>query len=73
VEGARPRGIPKKTWRRIVEKDCQVRGLNKEDAMDCSKWMKQIGTIDDHDGCKWVNVSSGTGSTGLSRTKFTEL
>jgi len=23
VEGARPRGRPKKTWREIVEKDCQ--------------------------------------------------
>jgi len=33
VEGARPRGIPKKTWREIVEKDCQVRGLNREDAI----------------------------------------
>jgi len=42
VEGARPRGIPKKTWREIVEKDCQARGLNREDAMDGSRWMKQI-------------------------------
>jgi len=24
---------------------------------------------DDHDRCKWVNVSSGTGSPGLSWTK----
>jgi len=32
VEGARPRGRPKKTWREIVEKDCQARGLNREDA-----------------------------------------
>jgi len=24
--------------------------------------------IDDHDECEWVNVSSGTGSPGLSRT-----
>jgi len=30
------------TWREIVEKDCQARGLNKEDDMDCSRWMKQI-------------------------------
>jgi len=22
VEGARPRGRPKKTWREVVEKDC---------------------------------------------------
>jgi len=32
----------------------------------------QIGIFDDHDGCEWVNVSSGTGSPGLSRTKSTE-
>jgi len=41
VEGARP-SRPKKTWREIVEKDCQARGLNREDAMDRSRWMKQI-------------------------------
>jgi len=40
VEGARPRGRPKKTWREIVEKDCQVRGLNSEDAMDRNRWRK---------------------------------
>jgi len=34
VEGTRPRGRPKKTWREIVEKDCQARKLNREDAMD---------------------------------------
>jgi len=34
VDGARPRSRPKKTWRGIVEKDCQERGLNREDAMD---------------------------------------
>jgi len=34
VEGARPRGKPKKTWRQIVEKDCKARGLNREDVID---------------------------------------
>jgi len=29
-------------WREIVEKDCHARGLNREDAMDRSRWMKQI-------------------------------
>jgi len=43
VEGARPRGRPKKTWKEIVEKDCQARQLNMEEAMDCSRWRKQIG------------------------------
>jgi len=42
VEHARPRGRPKKTWTEIAEKDCQARGVNREDAMDRSKWMKQI-------------------------------
>ena len=27
----------------IVEKDCKACGLNREDAMDCSRWRKQIG------------------------------
>jgi len=28
--------------------------------MDHSRWRKQIGIFDDHNGCEWVNVSSGT-------------
>jgi len=36
VEGPRP----KRTWREVVKKDCQARKLNKEDAMDRSKWRK---------------------------------
>jgi len=42
VEGARPKCRPKKTWREIVEKDCRARKLNREDAIDCNKWMKQV-------------------------------
>jgi len=42
AKGARPRGRPMKTWTDIVEKDCQARGLNREHAMDCIRWMKQI-------------------------------
>ena len=34
--------------------------------MHRSRWRKQIGMIDDYDECEWVNVSSGTGSVGLS-------
>jgi len=45
VEGARPRGRPQKTWEEIVEKDYQAYGLNREDAMDHSRWMKQIRDI----------------------------
>jgi len=42
VEGSRPRGRPKKTWKEIVEKDCQACELNREDAVDYIRWMKQI-------------------------------
>jgi len=42
VEGSRPRGRPKRTWREIVQKDCQARNLNSEDAMDCERWKKLI-------------------------------
>ena len=42
VEGSRPRGRPKKTWKEVVREDCQARKLNKEDAMDRCKWRKVI-------------------------------
>ena len=42
VEGPRPRGRPKKTWKEVVREDCQTRKLNKEDAMDRCKWRKMI-------------------------------
>jgi len=30
VDGARPRDRPMKTWRRVVEKDCKNRQVNKD-------------------------------------------
>jgi len=30
---------------------------------------KQLKIIDEHDLCVWVNVSSGTGTPGWSRTR----
>jgi len=45
-------------------------GLNREDAMDHSRWSKQRGMIDDHDECEWVNVSSGASSSRLSLRMF---
>jgi len=35
-------GRPKRTWREVVQKDCQARKLNREDAMDHRRWRKQI-------------------------------
>jgi len=34
AEGPRLTGRPKRTWTEVVEKDCQARKLNKEDAVD---------------------------------------
>jgi len=64
VEGSRPRGRSKRTWREVVREDCQARKMNKEDAIDCCKWRMS----NDQDGCEWVSVSSVTGLPGLSRT-----
>ena len=44
VEGARPRGRPKKTWKEIVEKDCQAHKLNREDVLYHNRWRM----TDDH-------------------------
>jgi len=42
VKGSSPGGKPKRTWREVVQKDCQARKLNREDAMDRRRWRKQI-------------------------------
>jgi len=38
----RPRGRPKRTWREVVQKDCQAHNLNREDAMDRGRRKKLI-------------------------------
>jgi len=43
-----------------------------EGNVDHVGWMRQIEDDYNHDGCEWANVSSGTDSPGLSRTKSTE-
>ena len=40
VECFRPKGRPKRTWKEFVQKDCQARNFNKEDAMDRGRWTK---------------------------------
>jgi len=45
VEGSRPRGRPKRTWKQVVREDCEARKLNKEDAVDRCKWRKVIKEV----------------------------
>jgi len=42
VEGSRPRARPTRTGTEVVQKDCQACTLNREDAMDHSRWKKLI-------------------------------
>jgi len=42
VEGSGPRGRPNRAWKEVVQKLCQARNLNKEDAMDRGRWKKLI-------------------------------
>jgi len=63
----RPAGRPKKAWRDIVEKDCQSRQLNKEDAMGHSKWRKlESLSINDKNRERVGECFCDTGSPWLS-------
>jgi len=31
-----------RTWKEVVQKDCQAHNLNREDAMDRTRWKKLI-------------------------------
>ena len=42
VEGSRPRNRSRRTGREVVQKDCQACKLNREDALDHSRWKKLI-------------------------------
>ena len=55
--------VDQRQQKEVVQKDCQTRSLNKEDAMNRGRWTKLIILDDDQDG-GWVSVSSDTGSSG---------
>ena len=38
-EGSKPGGRPRRTWKEMMQKDCQAHKLNRE---DCSRWRKLI-------------------------------
>jgi len=45
VEGSRPRGRPKRTWKEVAREDCQARKLNKDGDVDRYKWRKVIKEV----------------------------
>ena len=48
----------------VEQRDCQVRGLSRNDAMVRGRWRKLIRMVDKQEGCEEMNVSSGTDLTG---------
>jgi len=42
MDGYRPTGRPKRTWKEVAQKDCQAHKLNRENAMNHNKWKKLI-------------------------------
>ena len=38
VEGRRPPGRPRKTWKKTVEEDMRLVGVREEDALDRGRW-----------------------------------
>ena len=48
--GSSPRGRPKRTWLEVVQRDCQVCGLSRDDAMVRGRWRKLIRMVDEHMG-----------------------
>jgi len=47
VDCSIPRGRAKRPWREVVEKGRQACKLNREDAMDHSRWRKMTRVVDD--------------------------
>jgi len=54
VVGSRSRGRPKRTWLEVVQRDCQVRGLSRDDAMVRGRWRRLIRMVDEQEGCEWM-------------------
>jgi len=54
VEGARPTGGQKRTWREVVQRDCQVHKLNREDAWIVVDGGSRKSMIDDQYTCEWL-------------------
>jgi len=52
AEGSRTTDRLKRTWREVVQTDCQVHKLNRKDSMDHSRWKKLI-----KDGLIMIDVS----------------
>ena len=65
VVDSRPKGRLKRTCLELVQRDCQVHGLSKDDATVRGRWRKMIRRmVVEQEGCEWMDLSSGTGSPG---------
>ena len=46
VVGSRPRGRPKRTWLEVMQRDRQVNGFSRDDAMVRRRWRQLIRMVD---------------------------
>ena len=69
VVGSRPRGRSKRTWLEVVQRDCQVRGLSRDDATVRGRWRKLRRMVDEQEGWEWMNVSCSTSHLGRPRQR----
>ena len=56
VEGARPTGQPKRTWKDIVEGDMKSLKINKKDGLVQSKWRRLITDTEGNNDDVGLNV-----------------
>jgi len=59
VQGARQRGRPRKTWKKVFFKAMDDLHIKLSDAMDCSKWCEMIRG-------NWSNSNSNSDSDAVS-------
>ena len=50
VVGSRSRDRLKRTWLEVVQRDCQVCGLSKDDATVRGRWRKMIRMVNEQEG-----------------------
>ncbi len=48
VEGRRPPGRPKKTWRKVVEEDMRMMNIKEKMALDRQQWRRLISVQPHH-------------------------
>ena len=60
VDGVRPRGRPKRSWKDVVEGYMKSLKLSKKDALVCNKWRQLIIVRVNVSDCFWYRLTQVT-------------